>query len=454
MLLSTGCPYSPGSAVTLTGMQTESSGSEGSTTMPTTGPVDSSSDATATSASTMTSNSSSTASTSDTGADDTTTTSGPDCEVDDDCNGAELCVDGECMWCTDAPDPDAACADASADAPYCDPTNGCAACVPSACSEDTPACDPMVGCVACTEHAQCPDSACHLMGPDVGRCFDIADVVEISALAEFETEIANVGAGVQRVFRITDSLPDMGSYFVGGELAILGGPGIVLSGGYTNLFAMSEGSLLYIASVDITDGPNRAIRNDGDGLWLDDVTLADYPVGILATVGETHLRRSRISASGAGSIAFDSAFSDGAAALIAENSVVGPGAESGLAVGGAVDLRYVTIVGNDTSISCELSASGTVRNSIVAGATDASISGCSYLSWIDDAVDTASLGDQIGAYDGDWFVNAPAADFHLSAAGQAAIGDIADWDDGDPLVDIDGDARPMDMDGYPGVDEP
>jgi len=42
----------------------------------------------------------------------------------------------------------------------------------------------------------------------------------------------------------------------------------------------------------------------------------------------------------------------------------------------------------------------------------------------------------------------------LSAAGEAAIGEVADWDDGDPGADIDGDPRPMAANGFPGIDEP
>ncbi len=79
---------------------------------------------------------------------------------------------------------------------------------------------------------------------------------------------------------------------------------------------------------------------------------------------------------------------------------------------------------------------------------------CAQLNWLTNGVDEDGFGEHIGPYQEGWFVGAEDGDFHLSVAGAVAIGDIAEWQDGDPIVDIDGDPRPMDTLGRPGLDEP
>jgi hypothetical protein len=387
----------------------------------------------------------------DVGNGDTSTTNGG-CIDAGDCALGEVCVDAICGPCDAAVDPDGACADASPSAPYCDGPAGCAACTAAVCTGETPACSPSLGCVACTEHAQCPESACHLMGPDAGSCFQLSDVVDVSDAVEFQAEFQSLAPGQQRVFRVTGTMPGMGSYsLVDVEIAIIGGPGAALEGGYTNLFFVDADSLLYVADAEISDGAFRAFNNDG-GLWLDDIDLYAFAVGARNS-GELHVRRSRLTAQddGGSSIAIQSSGS-----LYAENSALGPDTAIGLQLedGAAADLRYVTIAGNDAGVECGSGLSGTVRNSIVASTGATSISACNGLDWVDNGVDELGYGEQIGAYDAAWFVDPEGGDFHLSVAGAVGIGDIAEWDEGDPLVDIDGDLRPTEVEGRPGLDEP
>ncbi len=75
------------------------------------------------------------------------------------------------------------------------------------------------------------------------------------------------------------------------------------------------------------------------------------------------------------------------------------------------------------------------------------------MSFVDNAATGFGFGDDVGSYDETWFVAPATGDFHLSGAGQAEFADIADWDVGDPLADIDGDPRPQRAPGFPGVDE-
>lgn len=388
--------------------------------------------------------------TSDDGVDGST---GTQCATADDCGPTLLCIDSVCGPCDGAADPDAACSAVSPDQPICGGTAGCVACTPDMCTGSTPACDPEIGCVACVEHAQCPDSACHLLGPEAGSCFEVADVVEVTDAVEFQAEFGALGPGDQRVFRVSGALPGMGSYsLVGLEIAILGDPGADLMGGFTNLFFIDPDSLLYVAGVRISDGANRAFNNAG-GLWLDDVDISAFTVGVLSS-GDLRVRRSRVTAEANGGL--DGVAIQLAGSLYAENSAFGPDATVGLRLddGASLDLRYVTIAGNETAAECGNQFAGAVRNSIVSSTTAASLTGCGSVDWIDTAVDEIGYGEVIGGYDGGWFVDAPGGDFHLTAAGAVAIGDIADWDEGDPIVDIDGDLRPTKSEGRPGLDEP
>jgi hypothetical protein len=70
-------------------------------------------------------------------------------------------------------------------------------------------------------------------------------------------------------------------------------------------------------------------------------------------------------------------------------------------------------------------------------------------------MDQASLGNSnavVAGFDASWFSNPTSSDFHLTAAGTQAIGNVATRGASDPPVDIDGQARPAT--GRPGVDEP
>jgi hypothetical protein len=374
------------------------------------------------------------------------------CTETGECEPGLFCIDEACRPCTDAPDGDALCAAEMPNAPFCDPdTMQCAACTAATCSGTTPICDGAVGCMPCTEHAQCPDSACHLMGEQQGGCFEIADVVEISDLEELDNELGQMGSGDQRVFRLSAETYDfISTPSANGEVAILGQPGTVFTGGATNLMNVAPGAYLYVSGIAISDGPFRALNCvSGAGLWIDDTRISGYPLGVFATC-ETHVRRSWISGPNVDAVGIEAT-----AALFLESTAIGPNPGTGLVLGDvAVDLRYVTIADNGLSIDCDTNTSGEVRNSIIAGSAGGSIDASCFMTFVDNAVDTQGFGGQIGAHDPAWFADADAGDFHLSETGQDAIGPVADWDEGDPATDIDGDPRPMDRPSFPGIDEP
>jgi hypothetical protein len=116
-----------------------------------------------------------------------TTTSDPaDCMSADDCDDATaaFCTDeGTCVSCDEMPEPDAACTSVDAAHPVCI-AGACVECSnaqATACTGTTPLCGPDNTCTGCTEHTQCPQSACHLDGPQQGACFETSDVVAHSA---------------------------------------------------------------------------------------------------------------------------------------------------------------------------------------------------------------------------------------------------------------------------------
>lgn len=445
--------FDPSEAGPDTDTDTLTDGTGAATTGPTGGASLTSPDSTASDPTMTSADATGTTNDPDTGPDPDGTTGDTNeaCTASSECGAGELCIDEACQSCDAARDPDALCAAETPDTPVCDlDTMLCAACSPAQCSGATPVCDPDAGCAACTEHEQCPDSACHLLGPDQGTCFDVADVVEVSDISELEAELAAAGAGNQRVLRLSaETFEVSGSLGVAGEVALLGQPGTVITGGATNLFSVS--GTAYVDDLVIADGPFRALSclADAGGLWVDDTAISGYSVAIQGNC-ETHVRRSSIrTTSGVGTVAVI-----GNAPLFAENSAFGPGSEIALQLGDIdIDMRYVTIAGNGTSLECTSSTGGIVRNSIVVGTAAGSISGC-FNMWVDNAVDSPSRGMDVGPYDEAWFVDPAAGDFHLTPAGEAAIGALADWDRGDPALDIDGDTRPMDAASFPGLDEP
>ncbi|MEM6996145.1 MAG: hypothetical protein AAF721_36900 [Myxococcota bacterium] len=386
---------------------------------------------------------------------ESSSTGGPTpCTDAGDCSDGLLCIDDSCQPCSAAADPDGECEARSGDAPVCDADAGlCVACVAETCDGMTPVCDPAVGCAACTVHADCPDSACHLMGPEQGGCFDVADVEEVSDITELEAALT-IGAGSQLVINLTaETFTVGGTFSVNGEVAILGQPGTVITGGATNLFAFGgDGQYLYVADVAVDTGPFRAFNCSGaGGLWLDDTVVDGYALGVYSGC-ETHLRRGRyVSTDDTGAAVEMLAGGE----LFAENVAFGPGGEVPIRLTDATaDLRYVTIAGNALSLICMGGASGTIRNSILVSPTGGSITPGCQLSFVDNAVDGGfGFGDDVGVYDPAWFVSPAVGDFHLTPAGQATFGGIADWDDGDPLLDVDGDPRPQDRAGFPGIDE-
>ncbi len=433
-VLASGC-FSPESGP---GQDTEATGSSGTETGAQTQPADG-----------TTSEGGATETTAVTSVDSTMTTGTPEgCTDASTCPGGEVCEDAMCMPCQDASDPDAACADADAQTPYCDGAGTCVACLADTCDGATPTCDPQVGCVPCTEHAQCPDSACHLLGPFAGTCFDASEVVPIADIAALETAFMALAPGDNAVFDLAPGTYEVSGFFtsVADELAILGHGAATITGGATNVVATNQ--TLYVAGLGIVTGPFRVFSCGNPGrLWIDDTTIVDYVMPV-TTSCETHVRRSFV-------MGTDTTIDAQGATVFVENSAIVAAPTAGLALTDSlVDIRYANIIGAGNGITCSDGASGSVRNSMVVSTSGfVSVDPACGLDFANNAVGPNAQGVDVGDYDPSWFVSPGSGDLHLSASGQATFAGIAQWEEDDPLVDADGDARPQDAPGYPGLDE-
>lgn len=404
----------------------------------------------------------------------TGSTTGPECMGDEDCMDpvAPFCgAMGECVSCDGADDPDGACAELDPTTPICD----AGACVPctaeqvGACEGMTPVCGEDNECVACTEHDQCPDSACHLDGELRGACFDAAEVTMIENAGELAAALGGLAAEERAVFILT------GSDYAGvteeitnnAEIAIVASGTATVSGnsGFA-VIGVSGNAIAYFDGVVLgPNGTGPGINCSGASVWLDDARVSgNAQLGLDVSGGcATHLRRTLVRANSAGGITVDGATSS----LDVENSVigdnVGPAAGPGIRItGSSIDLTYSTVVSNGTfaapiNVECLSGASGSITNSIITGPNGDSVDTCDALTWETNALDLGTLGasnQDVGPYDSAWFVEPGTGDYHLTTTGENALMDIAMWQDGDPMTDVDGDPIPTDVASFPGYDQP
>lgn len=388
-----------------------------------------------------------------------------DCESSVDCSGGLLCLDGACSPCSEIDDADSVCAADYPTQPVCGRNGRCVACEPDACSGSTPLCDPMVGCVACTEHEHCPDSACHLGGPDAGSCFDEADVIEVQAPGAFAELLGEIGPGQDRVLVLgaaTYTFPveqGFSIYDIDGEreVAFLGNGATVLEGSVganAAVFgATDDESQVYLSNLEW----NGTVQN-GDipilwagpaaELWIDDsATRGTLQLG----GGEAHVRRSNLFDGVGTPVGDPDASVQGAGSLYLENASVDPALDQ-IRINGLLDIRYSTVVIAGDFV-CGDQTDGVVRNSVVLTGGEIS-EACEGAAWSGNAVNTAGFGTSVPAFDSQWFAPSAAVRFRLSPEGAEVFGDVAEWGDGDPLLDAEGDERPTMGPSTAGVDEP
>jgi hypothetical protein len=383
---------------------------------------------------------------------DDTSTSGAGCLDHADCaEPAPLCLHGACVPCHLAPEPAAACVALDPARPLCTDA-GCVACTEgdaTACQGSTPVCDVATGaCVGCSFHAQCPASACHIedgsclpgdrvwhVDGDAPSCA-VADGSPAAPFCTLAAALALVPAGETGTLWV--HARDGDAAYAGG-VTITANRVVAIRGLADERPRFAGGGIG--APITVTAGAVAYLdrgRVDGSA-----VTAAVQVVGAVL-----HLDGWLVVLNQGGGVSLSNG-----AVLHARNSVLGANgsalvdAQALRAASSSFDLRYVTMAGNDSvglaSIACTGGSAGTIANSIVVALDPASIA-CRGLVVKHSAIDSFLDGEGVvlhDAFDAGWFVAPGAGDFHL-APGHPFDG-VAQWQPGDPLVDLDGDPRPM-----------
>ena len=387
-----------------------------------------------------------------TAADDTTTGSGEGCRNDDSCiEPSPFCRDGSCVPCSATKDPDTACATLLPERPLCIDGEciACTAADPSVCQGTTPICEAETGtCVGCTRHEQCPDSACHL---EAGSCMPVDRVWWVDGDAR-DCGLAD-GTEVAPYCTVADALTNIGV----GELGTLRIHARELGAAYMESITVGAGRVVAMLPAD--EGVPRLSGSGvvapltvtgGAVVYLQGARIEGsvdaFAISVVGSVA--HLHEARLVLNVGGGIALSNG-----SQLQAENSVLGANG-SGLVdaqalrvVDSSFDLRYVTMAGNDgtgvSSILCTGASNGSIRNGIVVGVDPGSVE-CRDLVIETSATDDTLRGDgvvPVGTFEASWFVAPGSGDFHLAPG--HPFTDVAQWETGDPPVDLDGDRRPL-----------
>ena len=243
------------------------------------------------------------------------------------------------------------------------------------------------------------------------------------------------------------------------EIAFLGNGATVLEGSVganaAIFFAEDDPSQLYLSDLE-WDGVPAAQPNNiptlmvgpAAELWLDDSTARGT---LLVGGGSAHVRRSNLFDGLGVPFGEPDASVQGSGELYLENSSVDPGLPQ-FTFNGLVDIRYSTVV-LDGDLACGDTFDGVVRNSIVLTGGDIQ-EACEGASWSNNAVNTTGFGTSVPPYMQSWFAATEAVRFRLSPQGAEVFGEMAEWAEGDPPLDAEGDARPTDGPSAAGVDEP
>lgn len=376
----------------------------------------------------------------------------PECTIDADCDAdAPHCSMGTCVACSDTPNPDGACAALDPDVPLCvdDACVQCDADDQTVCTGTVPICDVATNtCVGCSAHEECPASACHL---DEGSCLpedvvfwvdgDAADC--LGADGSMAAPYCTIGEAIDQIgqaSRGTLRIAATGAPY--GEAIEIDGNRVVAllaDGDELPAWFGIAGPTLTVDSATVfahriawrSNALFPAIALDDAIAWIDRSEIVlNQGGGIELVAGSVlHLRTSVIGAGGSG---------------LADRQAL-------RVDGSMIDVVASTIAGNDSSmtssIRCLGGGGGSVRSSIVVGLDPPSVS-CLGLEVDDSAIDTEGLGGsgntELDAFNAGWFVDAAGGDFHLVDG--TLFEDVGVWHDGDPAVDLDGDARP-DRDG-------
>lgn len=406
---------------------------------------------------------------------------------------APFCVEGTCSSCTSVPE--SGCYDSDPATAVCDAESG--------------------GCTACFEHTDCFTGACFRA---TGECVAPANRLWVDPLAPdcddavgteasplcsigeaFALIDAQPGSEGWAVFPVSSVAPYAESSIWGPDAhptALIGppsGPAVRLeTTGFTAFVSTGD---MYVANVVFDGGGTNGLECGGNSrLWVDDSEFRGYQqrgftvssceafmrrvvvqnnneLGVSVSVdgqlhiddsvitsnlmgmhvlGELDMNRTRVSNSYVGG----GVHIDGGAATITNSMLwLNVYAFFGTQVnnGGSLDLLYTTIA---DGLTCDETTDGSIRNSVITQG------GCqNWPSSHSALVEFAAFGDDNVSLEGvdldDIYVDPAAYDFHV-LMGAETVDNVAQWQAGDPALDIDGDVRPA-IDGtpdYAGADVP
>lgn len=424
-----------------------------------------------------------------------------------------VCSDQACVECVE----NTQCQD-SRQSPVCDDdSNTCVACTaddPGACEGTSPICDPLAhACEPCTTHDACadldpdfPGAACHLntgaclaggvwhVDADDPACSDDGPGTADEPLCELGIaldEADQAGEGTVILHERSDP-PRYGvEATVSGDLAIaiLGAEGetprIRGTGGQAIL--VSNGATIYLHNIEFSDSTGVALRIDNANARVENSTVTDnngvgieaingasvvletvevtsnQGIGIRATGGATlDIQTSRLARNVTHAIEVD-----GAQVSIINTFATHQQANAtavSVASGGTFESLYSSIsagLQNSAALQCEGGTIVDVRNSILVkdGPGNGQALDC-VTATIDHSVLTGTFEGATNSYlqpllDPYWFRYFSEGDLHLDFAFTGDFLDIAEWQTGDPLTDIDGDPRTTDgATDFPGADVP
>ncbi len=379
---------------------------------------------------------------------DSTTSRPSGCVVDDDCDGLQPFCDsssGGCVDCSSAPED--ACASLGMGTDACSDTGVCVECTRSnatACGSNTPICESATNaCRECTEHSECPDSACKIRGSlansgegDWGSCFSPDSVRHIDGGGgrDFETlsaALAGIPVSGERVAILHETvLP------------------------YTEAITVDSGRAVAILAAEGEEpvwrsemGPHLRV-NAGSQVWLHRIAMGEgntSAAAVEASGGEIHVQRAVIEGRIGGALTATSG-----ARVHLENTIA-QGGGSGTA---AIEIEDADVLISYSTIAMWITSGESVVNCAPGGGlvvSDSIIANYAFEEVEEVTCDGADVttSSLVTSFDAEevWFV-APSSDYHLAPG--HPFGDVAEWNFGDPLIDIDGDLRPS-VDGSPDV---
>jgi len=334
---------------------------------------------------------------------------------------APLCVSETCVVCTEAE--------------------------PGVCEGTTPVCDDASNtCVACIEHDECGEAACNLFS---GACLPAEAVVRVGTGQKYATlgdALATVAEGAQATVIVhgNDAFDEAGTVDGGRVVAFLANDGDlprwILSGGGAPQLTVLDGTVLMEGIQMSGNADDRGLVVDGGQAWVDGSRIVQNTGGgVLAQNG---------------------------AELVLRNCFVGGSVNNVPAVNvNGADLRmlYSTVgagFGTSTALTCEGAFVADIRNSIFVAETDTDEVVCSgemaTIEYSAAEFDLGGTNTPLAPLDTAWFAGYGAGTFSLTKAGADIFRDIAQWQEGDPLTDIDGDLRPTTdaTPDYAGADVP